>query len=76
MNAFSSALRQLWGLFVEDASLTAGILVCVALAIFVLPHTSLRPLWRGTILFFGLGIVLLENVRRSASRVPRRLTSA
>ena len=66
MSAFYRAVREVWGLFVEDASLTVGILVCVALAVFVLPHTGLRPQWRGAALFLGLGIVLLENVRRSA----------
>ena len=66
MRAVVAAGRQVWGLFVEDASFTAGILGCVAVAIFVLPHTGLRPAWRGPALFLGLGAVLLENVRRSA----------
>jgi len=65
MSAVVAAARQVWGLFVEDASFTAGILGCVALAIFVLPHIGLRPVWRGPALFLGLGGVLLENVRRS-----------
>jgi len=68
VRAFLAAVRQVWGLFVEDASLTAGILVCVALATFLLPRIGLPPTWRGPILFLGLGIVLLENVRRSARR--------
>jgi len=68
MRAFFAAARQVWGLFVEDASLTAGILVCVAVAIFLLPHAGLRPQWRGPVLFLGLGLVLLENVRRSAQK--------
>jgi hypothetical protein len=66
MRALYTAVREVWGLFVEDASLTVGILVCVALAIFVLPLIGLRPQWRGAVLFLGLGVVLLENVRRSA----------
>lgn len=66
MRAVVAAARQVWGLFVEDASFTAGILGCVAFAAFALPHTGLRPVWRGPALFLGLGGVLLENVRRSA----------
>jgi hypothetical protein len=68
MRAFVAALGQVWGLFVEDASFTAGILGCVAVAAFVLPHTGLQPVWRGPALFLGLGGVLLENVVRSARR--------
>jgi hypothetical protein len=66
MSAVVAAARQVWGLFVEDASFTAGMLGCVAFAVFVLPHTGLRPAWRGPALFLGLSAVLLENVRRSA----------
>ena len=66
MRAVVAAARQVWGLFVEDASFTAGILGCVAFAVFLLPHTGLRPVWRGPALFLGLGAVLLENVWRSA----------
>lgn len=66
MRALVSAVRQVWGLFVEDGTFTAGILGCIALAIFLLPHSGLRPVWRGPALFLGLGAVLLENVRRSA----------
>ena len=66
MSAVVAAARQVWGLFVEDGSFTAGMLGCVAFAVFVLPHTGLRPVWRGPALFLGLSAVLLENVRRSA----------
>ena len=68
MRAVVAAARQVWGLFVEDASFTAAILGCVAFAVFLLPHTGLRPVWRGPALFLGLGGVLLENVVRSARR--------
>jgi hypothetical protein len=71
VRALIAAARQVWGLFVEDASFTAGILGCVAFAVFVLPHTGLRPVDRGPVLFAGLGAVLLENVRRSARGVRR-----
>ena len=68
MTAVATALRELWGLFVEDASLTLGILVCVVIAAWVLPALGLREAWRGPVLFVLLAIVLSENVRRSARR--------
>lgn len=66
MNAFVSALRELWGLFVEDASFTLGIVVSLALATFAFPLLRVPPVWRGAGFFVLLVIVLLENTRRSA----------
>jgi hypothetical protein len=66
VNAVATTLRKLWGLFVEDASLTLGILVCLVIAAFAFPALGLRDAWRGPVLFVLLAIVLLENVRRSA----------
>src|SRR5205814_2779199 len=66
VNAVAAALRELWGLFVEDASLTLGILVCLVIAAFAFPALGLRAAWRGPLLFVLLALVLLENARRSA----------
>ncbi|MDQ6924837.1 MAG: hypothetical protein M3154_01190 [Candidatus Eremiobacteraeota bacterium] len=66
MNALATAIREVWGLFVEDASLTIGILACLALAVFVLPRVIHGADWRGPVLFVTLAVVLLENVYRSA----------
>lgn len=66
MNAITTALRELWGLFVDDASFTIGILICIALAILVFPRIVTDPRWRGPLLFLALAIVLFENVSRSA----------
>ena len=63
-----TALGSLWGLFVEDASLTLGILVWLMVAAFVLPALGLRDAWGELLLFVLLALVLLENVRRSAQR--------
>jgi hypothetical protein len=65
VNAVATALRQLWGLFVEDASFTLGILGSLVIAAFAFPALGLRDAWRGPALFVLLAIVLLENVRRS-----------
>lgn len=66
MNAFVTAIRQVWGLFVEDATFTLGTIVCLILAGYVLPHVSITPAWRGPLLFVMLAVVLVENVVRSA----------
>jgi hypothetical protein len=67
MNAFIGALRELWGLFVEDLSLTIGIALSLVVAAFALPIV-VPPRWRGVILFLLCAGVLLENCRRSARR--------
>ena len=67
MKTFIAAVRELWGLFVEDASFTVAILVCIAFAAFVLPRVVDQH-WRGPILFVALALALFENVRRSARR--------
>lgn len=71
MSAVATALRELWGLFVEDASLTLAILGCLVIAVFAFPVLRLRDEWRGPLLFVLLAIVLWENVRRSATATQR-----
>ncbi len=66
MNFIRTAIAELWGLFVEDGTFTAGIILCVAIAIFLLPHVGIPAEWRGPALFVLLAVVLMENVRRSA----------
>lgn len=67
-----SVLRAVWdellGLFVDDGSLAAAILVVVGL-VAVLRDTGVvgGPVGGG-LLFGGLVLILLENVRRSARR--------
>jgi hypothetical protein len=67
VSAAATALRELWGLFVEDASLTLGILGSLLIAAFAFPALRLRDEWRGPLLFVLLAVVLWENVRRSAT---------
>lgn len=68
MKTITAAIRELWGLFVEDVSFTIGILVCIALAIFVFPRVVAVGRLRGPLLFGALVLMLLENVRRSSRR--------
>lgn len=66
MNAFRIALAELWGLFVEDATLTVGTLACIALAAFVFPHTAIPSHWHAPAFFLAIVLMLLENVYRGA----------
>lgn len=66
MKTFLTALKEVWGLFVEDASFTLGIIVCLMVAGFALPHLPIPSSWNGPILFALLAAVLIENVARSA----------
>ena len=59
-------MKAIWELFVEDASFTLGIIVCLIIAAFVLPHLPVANSWRGPILFVLLALVLVENVVRSS----------
>ena len=68
MTPLATALHSLWGLFVEDASFTLGILVSLVIAAFAFPALGLRGAWRGPVLFVLLAVVLLENVRRTPQR--------
>ncbi|HEY2896069.1 MAG TPA: hypothetical protein VGJ12_02945 [Gemmatimonadaceae bacterium] len=68
MNAIRIALAELWGLFVEDATLTVGTLICIVLAAFVLPKLGAPARWRAPIFFFAVVLMLLENVYRGARK--------
>jgi hypothetical protein len=68
MSAARIALAELWGLFVEDATLTIGTLICVAIAAFAFPRLGFPAHWRAPILFVGVVLMLLENVYRGARR--------
>lgn len=65
-------MKAIWELFVEDASFTLGIIVCLIIAAFVLPDLPIAATWRGPILFVLLAIVLLENVLRSSRTIGKR----
>lgn len=68
MKSIMSAVRELWGLFVEDASFTLGIVVSLVATIFVLPRIGIPPAWRAIGLFVLSAVVLVENCQRSARR--------
>ena len=66
MNGMLAALRELWGLFVEDARFTLALVVVLAAALVVEPMLHLPTGSRGPLLFLLLAIALVENVLHSA----------
>lgn len=68
MNVITTALKEVYGLFVEDGSYAVGILVWVLVAAFVLPHVPALGHWRGPLLFAGMLLLLVENVIRTARK--------
>lgn len=67
-----SWLRTIWdefiGLFVDDVSFAAAIVVWLAAA-FALFHFALVPApWRGPLLFVGLAVIFVENTLRRARK--------
>jgi len=74
VNPIVRSARELWGLFVEDASFTIGILGAVMIAAIFGPRLELPEAWRGPVLFLLVLVVLLENVARSARLARARTT--
>jgi hypothetical protein len=65
MRTLTKILQEFVGLFVDDGTLAASILIWIVfhgLLLRLLPMGSLE----GPILFFGLAVILVENARRGA----------
>ncbi len=68
MNVILTAIKEVYGLFVEDGSYAASIVVWVLVTALVFPHLPALGLWRAPLLFVGLLFLLVENVRRTARK--------
>jgi hypothetical protein len=68
MKALVTALKEIYGLFVEDGSLAVAILVWAMIAVLLFPRIPGSGEWRGPLFFIGLALLLVENVRRAAHR--------
>ena len=66
MKWLRSVVREVWGLFVDDGSFAAAIVVWLALAVLVLPRVAAG--WAGPVWFVGLAAILIESVLRAARR--------
>lgn len=58
--------REIWGLFVDDGSFAAAIVVWLAIVLFGMRRAGWGEHWGGVALFAGLALVLIENVLRYA----------
>lgn len=68
MRVLGAVWAELLGLFVDDGSLAAAILVLVGLVGLLREAGAIGAPLAGGLLFGGLVVILLENVRRSARR--------
>ena len=68
MNAIKTALREVYGLFVEDGSYALALVVWIVAVALLLPRLPIAAAWRAPILFAGMILILLENVVRSARK--------
>jgi hypothetical protein len=66
MNALTTALKELYGLFVEDGSYALGIVLWLLVVGLVFSQLPQLGFWRAVLLFAGLVFLLVENVLRTA----------
>ena len=71
MGWVQSIVREVWGLFVDDGSFAAAIVVWLAVVLLGIRRTAWGVEWGGVALLAGLALILIENVLRHA-RKPRR----
>jgi hypothetical protein len=69
--ALLTAMREVWGLFVDDGSYAFLICIWVVACLVVLPLLSVPIVFRPIFLISGLIAILLENIVRS-SRPERK----
>jgi hypothetical protein len=60
-----AAFREVWTFFVGDLSHALAILAWVAV-VAILARSVGHDSWLGPVLFLGLAVILIENVRRAA----------
>jgi membrane protein implicated in regulation of membrane protease activity len=60
-------VRELWGLFVDDGSFAASILLWLALAL-LLARLTTGAWWVGLLLFAGLAAILSHSALRFSRR--------
>ena len=68
MERIKGALREVFGLFVDDGRFAVTIVVWLLLVSLVLPWSGVAAGWTGAILFAGLAAILVESALRQARR--------
>ncbi len=66
MNVITGALRELYGLFVDDAAYAFAIVAWIVIALAILRY--LDPNVRGLVLFAGFALILIASVTRAVRR--------
>ena len=61
-----SALREFFGLFIDDGSIAIALVLWSAAAGYFLPDLPIKADWDGPILFLGYLLILAENLHRTA----------
>ena len=67
MTWLASALRQVYGLFVDDGALSLAICIWLLIAWFALPYVVASESGRSIVLFIGLAVLLADSVRRGSA---------
>jgi hypothetical protein len=65
---FIGALRELFGLFVDDVPFTVAILIWLTIAALGLPQIGVTPAWYAPLLFFGFAAILIGGAVATARR--------
>lgn len=68
MSWLRTIIREVFGLFVDDLSFAAAILIWLAIVAFALPHVGVPSVYTGIVLFAGLAVILIESTLRYARR--------
>ena len=68
MSWIKTVLREVFGLFVDDAAFALCIVAWLVIAALVPPRLGVPPVWTGPLLFLGLAVILLESAYRRAAR--------
>ena len=68
MSTLKTILSEVFGLFVDDGSYAAAILVWLGLCWIVLPRLPALGPWSGVVLFVGLAAIMVESALRRARR--------
>ncbi|MDQ2834581.1 MAG: hypothetical protein M3Y50_12730 [Acidobacteriota bacterium] len=68
MKWIKTIFREVFGLFVDDVSFAAAILIWLAVMRWVAPRMGVPERFAGAVLFAGLALIVGESVLRFARR--------
>jgi hypothetical protein len=68
MKWIKTILREIFGLFVDDAAFALAILIWLALMRWVTSRLNLSPTAMAILFFVGLALILIESTARYARR--------